>query len=110
MAPPISDRPGSLCRLANRDACYATDVFVRTSLYLAPCSRKLGAINLLLEAGATMQCADSIDTPANVSAYKVDVNCMRAFISAGFDINTKWRGGRTILHEALCGRVQMVTY
>ena len=64
--PRISDKPGSVCRLANRTACYANDVFVRTPLYLASCSGKLGAINVLLEAGATMQCHDEMDTPAHV--------------------------------------------
>ena len=35
---------------------------------------------------------------------------MQAFIGAGFDINAKGCVGRTILHEALRGGVQMVTY
>ena len=109
-APRMSDRPGSVCQLANRAACYVTGVLACTPLYLAACSGKLGAINVLLKAGASMQCFNEIDTPAHVSAYKGDVDCMQAFIGAGFDINTIGHRGRTILHEGLCGGVKMVMY
>ena len=67
---------------------------------------------MLLKAGASMQRCGGIDTPAHVSAFKGDVDCMREIIGAGFDINARGRTGRdsTILHEALCGGVRMVMH
>ena len=109
-APLVSDRPGSVCRLANRAIFPVTRDSACTSLYLATCSGKLPAIKVLLEAGASITCFSEIDTPAHIAAYKGDVDCMRAFIVAGFDIKTRGCGRRTILHEALCGGVRMVRY
>ena len=57
-----------------------------------------------------MQCLDGIDTPAHVSANEGDIDCMRAFIGAGFDINARGGGGYTILHQVIFGGVKMVKY
>ena len=57
-----------------------------------------------------MQCFDGMDTPAHVSATKGDIGCMKAFIGAGFDINTRGSGDCTILHQAMFGGVKMVKY
>ena len=57
-----------------------------------------------------MQCLDAIDTPAHVSPTEGDVDCMQAFISAGFDINARGAGGRTILHQAIFSGIKMVKY
>ena len=88
----------------------ATDLTLRTPLYLAACSGRLGAIRELLKLGASMKCRGGMDSPASVSAYRGDVDCMRAFISARFDINTRGLDGTTILHQAIFGGVEMVKY
>ena len=36
-----------------------------------------------------MQCFGGIDTPGHISAFKGNVDCMQAFIGAGFDINSR---------------------
>ena len=107
----MSDKPGSFCLFVNQAYLdhpkYAISF---TPLYLAACSENVRAIKALLKAGASMQCLDEIDTPAHVSATKGDVDCMQAFIGAGFDINTRGGGGCTILHQAMFGGVKMVKY
>ena len=110
-APHRSDKPRSVCLFVNR--AYLQHPLNRihcTPLYLAACSGKHEAIKTLLKAGASMQCRDRMDTPAHVSAAKGDISCMQAFIAAGFDINTKGSGERTILHQAMLGGVKMVKY
>ena len=110
-APRMSDRPSSVCRFVNGAYLdYSQDAIPCTPLYLAACSGKRGAIKALLKAGASMQCYDGFDTPAHVSATKGDVSCMQAFIGAGFDINTRGSGDRTILHQGMFGGVKMVKY
>ena len=111
-APRMSDRPASVCQLANRFSgfCSESDAIVRTPLYLAACSGKLGAIKVLLKLGASMQCFGGIDTPAHISAARGDVDCVRAFIGAGFDINTRGMRASTILHEAIDSGVEMMKY
>ena len=111
-APRMSDKPGAVCLLVNRTACLddAKDALARTPLYLAACSGKVRAINVLLQAGASMQCLGEIDTPAHISASKGDVKSMQEFINAGFDINTRGCGASTILHEAMQGGIKIVMY
>ena len=111
-APHMSDRPRFVCLLANRIACLnrAKDAIARTPLYLAACSGKVVATKVLLKLGASMQCFGEVDTPAHISARRGDVGCMRAFIRAKFDITTRGRKGSTILHEAIVGGVEMVSY
>ena len=106
----ISDWPGSIFPLVNQAYLDHPYAIYFTPLYLAACTRKVRAIQALLKAGASMQCVAGINTPAHVSAKKGDVDCMRAFISAGFDINARGSGGCTILHHALFGGVKMVKY
>ena len=107
----MSDRPSSVCRFVNQAyLSYPKYAISFTPLYLAACSRKVGAIKALLKSGASMQCLDGIDTPAHVSATEGDIHCMQAFIGAGFDINARGAGGRTILHQAIFGGVKMVNY
>ena len=104
-APRMSDRPSSVCQLANR-----TSVSARTPLYLAASSGKVGAVKVLLKLGARMKCFGVRDTPAHLSASKGDVDCMRAFIGAGFNINTRGCEDDTILHQAMYGGVEMAKY
>lgn len=89
----------------------AKDFILRTPLYLAACLGHLEAIVVLLATDASMQCFGEMNTPAHVSAYRGDVHCMRAFIGAKFDINTRGLGGATVLHAATeSGGVDMMTY
>ena len=100
------DRPNSevIRDLANRRAVTdAKDAVLRTPLYLAACSGNLGAIQELLKLDASVESSGRMNLPASVSAYRGDVDCVRAFIDAGFDINSKGWKGRTILHEVIIG-------
>ena len=107
----MSVRPGSVGRFVNQVYYDYPDHRISfTPLYLAACSGKVGAIEALLKAGASMKCLDGIDTPAHVSAAAGDIDCMRSFIGAGFDINARGSRGFTILHRALSGGVKMVKY
>ena len=107
----LSARPGSICRFVNQVYFdYPNYEMSLTPLLLAACSGKVAAIEALLKAGASMKCLDGIDTPAHVSAAEGDIDCMRLFIDAGFDINTRGSGGFTILHRAMSGGVKMVKY
>ena len=101
-----------ICKLANGGAdTEADDSIIRTPLYLAACSGHLDAIQALLKLGASTECfgVGEMDTPAHISAQRGDVDCMRAF-GARFDINARGREDRTILHRAIFGGVEMVTY
>ena len=73
---------------------------------------KAGNIRLLLRHGANMEVKDSEgDTPVHKAAYEGDIEYMRAFLDAGFDINTRGRRGRTILHcAATRSTPDMATY
>ena len=107
----MSGRLGFVCRFVNQVYLnYPRYAITFTPLYLAACSKNVGSIKALLKAGARMQCLDEIDTPAHVAANEGDIDCMRAFIGAGFDINARGGGGYTILHEAIFGGVKMVKY
>ena len=100
-----------ICEMAYYGAdTEAKDSILRTPLYLAACSGHLEAIRALLKLGASMERLAEMNTPAHISAHRGDVDCMRAFIGAKFVINTRGRGGRTILHEAMNGGVEMAMY
>ena len=43
--------------------------------------------------------------PAHTAAFEGSAECTRALVEAGFDLNTRGRLGRTILHEAVLGHV-----
>lgn len=53
-APRLSDRPSFICRLANRAVSFSTGrgTIACNTLYLAACFRRVGAIKVLLKAGA----------------------------------------------------------
>ena len=106
----MSDRPGSIFPLVKQAYLDHPYEIYFTPLYLAACSGKVRAIKALLKAGANIQCVAGMNTPAHVSAKKGDIDCMRAFIGAGFDIYTRGSLGCTILHQAMFGGVNMVKY
>ena len=88
----------------------AKDSIIRTPLFLAACFGHVKAIKVLLNLGASMQCLGEMVTPAHISANRGDVDCLRAFICAGFDINARETGGRTILHAATNGEIETMRY
>ena len=106
----MSDTPRSIFPLVKQAYLDHLHAIYFTPPYLAACSRKVRAIVGLLTAGASMKCVTGINTLAHVAAKKGDVDCMWAYISAGFDINTRGGGGCTILHKALFGVIKMVKY
>ena len=107
----ITGRLSFVCRFVNQVYLnYPKYAITFSPLYLAACSKNVGSIEALIKAGARMQCLDGIDTPAHVAANEGDIDCMRAFIGAGFDINARGGGGYTVLHQAIFGGVKMVKY
>ena len=88
----------------------AKDSIIRTPLFLAACYGRVEAIKVLLKLGASMQCFGGMSTPAHISAFRGDVDCMRAFIGANFDINVRGTHGETILHQTTFCGVEMVAY
>ena len=63
------------------------DLSEMTPLHLAASFGKLEATRELLELGASI--GDWMVTPATCVAGKGNVACMKAFIDAGFNINTR---------------------
>ena len=57
-----------------------------------------------------MQCFGQMMTPAHISAQRGDVDCVQAFIQAGFDMNVKGTRNQTILHVATISRIKMMEY
>ena len=69
------------------------------------------AVELLLQHGADIHARDNdANTPAHIFAKWGDVECLQVLIAAGFDCNTRGNSGRTILHSAIHGGSEMVTY
>ena len=101
-----------MCFWANNGAATSDkDAILRTSLYLAACLGRQKAIELLLKAGASMQCFGEMNTPAHVSARRGDIDCMQAFINAKVDISIRGFHGRSILHAATeSDGVEMMIY
>ena len=96
---------------ANRSAeTEAKDSLIRTPLFLAACFGHLKAIKLLLKQGASMQCFGGMMTPAHISAEREELDCLQAFIHAGFDMNARGTKDRTILHIATFSGVEMMKY
>ena len=102
----------SMCYWANNGAATGDkDPILRTPLYLAACLGRLKAIELLLKAGASMQCFGEMNTPAHVSAHRGDIDCMQAFINAKVDISIRGFHGQSILHTATkSDGVEMMIY
>ena len=94
-----------ICELANDGAdTEAKKAIICTPLYLAACSRRLEAIQAPLKLGPSMQFFGEMDTPAHISVYRGNVDCMRALIGAGYGISTTGRESRTVLNRAMFGR------
>ena len=86
------------------------DTIIRTPLFLAACFGQLKAIKVLLKQHASMQCFGEMMTPAHIAARRGDVDCMQAFIQAGFKINTRGTKDQTILHVATFSGIKMMKY
>ena len=78
-----------------------------TALHLAVCrDSRLESIRLLLQHGADMGAMSNDGyTPVHLAIRRRDFFCVRAFIDAGFDTNSRAgieeKSGSTILHEAI---------
>ena len=96
---------------ANRSAdTNAKNSIIRTPLFLAACFGQVESIKVLLRQRASMQCFADLMTPAHISALRGDVNCMQAFIEAGFNINARGTKDQTILHIATFSGMKMMKY
>lgn len=98
------NHPGIIRTLAKHGATIdALDTGSKTPLCVAALFECVPTVAVLLELGAVIPLACThprVNIPTHVSAYKGDVDCMRAFISAGFDFNIRGFAGKTVLHEA----------
>ena len=83
--------------------------FDHTPLHEAALFGKSQAAKVLLELGADITGVP--DELGYTPAFLVrNLDCMKAFIDAGFDINTRGSNGSTILHSAVDCGVAMVEY
>lgn len=96
--------------LCDGDRFDAEGSIVRTPLFLAAWFGHAQAIKGLLDEGANMKCVGSIGTPANISARRGDVDCMRVFLDAGLDFDARGSNGKGIFHEAIFGGREMMKY
>ena len=68
-------------------------------------------VELLLQYGADIYARDNDgNTPAHSFAYWGDTECLQALIDAGFDLHTRGKCGKTILHCAMIRRKETLTY
>lgn len=87
-----------------KNAINVQDYNKATPLHLAG---KVRHVFSLLSNGADMALKNAKgDTPAHSRWCLLDVACTRAFIDAGFDLNTGGRRGNTILHRAVFYRAK----
>ena len=73
----------------------------KTPLHLAASQGAVEGTRALLEPGAGI--GDGTIPPARSAAGSGNVDCMKAFIDAGFNPNTRDLSNRTSLHHVLCG-------
>lgn len=82
-----------------------------TPLHVAVGGFRAEYIRLLLRHGADMRIWNySGFNPAQTAVHKQNFACVRAFIDAGFEVSTKGGYGRTLLHQAALGGVEMLGY
>ena len=68
-------------------------------------------VELLLQHGADIHARDNDGyTPAHAFAYWGDTGCLQVLIDAGFDLCTRGKCGRTILHCARWSREETLAY
>ena len=68
-------------------------------------------LELLLQHGADIYARDNDgNTPAHTFAYWGDFECLQVLIDAGFDLRTRGKCGKTILHCARVKREKTLTY
>ena len=89
------------------------DRYPRTPLALAAFHHRPRALSVLIELGAVIPLACThpwIQLPTHLSAANGDLKCVRAFVRAGFDFNSRGFDGGTVLHSAAHYDVKMVAY
>ena len=100
-----------LCKHGARlDAC---DTYLRIPepLHLATLQGGLEAIRVLLDLGAEMMRMNNDGESPAFLAARGSVDCMKAFIDAGFDLNTNGPAYETVLHPAVQNpNIEMVEY
>ena len=68
-------------------------------------------VELLLQHGANIYAMDNSEyTPAHTFAYWGDSGCLQVLIDAGFDLRTRGKCGKTILHCATLNRGETLMY
>ena len=78
--------------------------------YAAGCENPEGA-KVLLEHGADMTSLDQFGhSPATIAVDWGSVECVEAFIAAGWDLNSEGVAGRTLLHSGASNSVEMLRY
>ena len=50
------------------------------------------------------------ETPAHIADFEGSVDCLRAFIDAGFNLHVREMFGRTALHQAIWSGCDMIQY
>lgn len=109
----VFDHPAIIRILVKHGAdVNAEDGHFQTPLGLAVEFSGVEVIRLLLELGADMMHDNPRERrgPAYIRASRRSVGCIKAFIDAGFDINSRGRDGETILHCAASSSPEILEY